>query len=229
MSAQDMDLETVNASEQTHADSEEAVIGDQNSKRAREEGAESEEDENGGAKKPSVEKSVDEQHSEKQDGSEADGGDKDSGRVSLGPKSFGSSVAMFDYFYKLLHFWTPNLNINKYEYLVLLDLLKKGHMEPEEKIGKGIHAFQVRFHPQFKSRCFFLLRDDESVDDFSFRKCVDHILPLPEDMKVKVDVNKALGGGGRGGHVGKSGGGGRGGGRSHGYGRGRGRGGKWRN
>lgn len=82
---------------------------------------------------------------------------------------------------------------------MLVDLLKKGHLEPERKIGTGIKAFQVRFHPQFKSRCFFLTREDESVDDFSFRKCVDHILPLPENMQVKHDSNKAFRGrGGRG-------------------------------
>lgn len=36
-----------------------------------------------------------------------------SGQASLGPKDFGSSVEMFDYFYKFLHFWPPNLNVNK--------------------------------------------------------------------------------------------------------------------
>ncbi|RVW12021.1 Protein embryo defective 514 [Vitis vinifera] len=108
-----------------------------------------------------------------------------------------------------------------YEHMMLLDLLKKGHTEPDKKIGGGIHAFQVRYHPVFKSRCFFVIRDDESVDDFSFRKCVDHISPLPENMKAKSEVNKALGGG-RGGKGG--GGGGRGGGRGRG-----GRGGRGRN
>ncbi|KAJ0786149.1 putative protein DCL [Helianthus annuus] len=107
----------------------------------------------------------------------------------------------------------------QYEHTMLLDLLKKGHLEAEKKMGTGINAFQVRYHPQWKSRCFFLVRVDGSADDFSFRKCVDHILPLPENMAVKSDVNKALGGG----HTG----GGRGGGRRNW--RGRGRGGKPRN
>ncbi|KAL8529971.1 hypothetical protein ACS0TY_007151 [Phlomoides rotata] len=115
--------------------------------------------------------------------------------------SFSTSVQMFDYFYKLLHNWTPNLNLNKYEQMVLLELLKKGHLEAERKIGKWVKAFQVCFHPLYKSRCFFLVREDDSVEDFSFRKCVDHILPLPENMQIKHDVNRALRGkgGGRGG------------------------------
>lgn len=106
---------------------------------------------------------------------------------------------------------------------MLLELLKNGHAEPDKKIGGGVRAFQVRKHPTFNSRCFFLIREDDSVDDFSFRKCVDHILPLPEEMHLKSDANKALDGGGK--HHGHGGKGGRG---RGGRGGGRGRGGKWR-
>lgn len=90
---------------------------------------------------------------------------------------------------------------------MLLDLLKKGHAEADRKIGVGVKSFQVRYHPMWKSRCFFLVRDDESCEDFSFRKCVDHILPLPENMKGRTEVNKALGGRGGGGYRGRGRGG----------------------
>ncbi|KAJ7956402.1 protein DCL, chloroplastic [Quillaja saponaria] len=199
---EDMELENTEPAQQNPGG---IANDDSNQKRTREEATESKEDEDGVSKKQKVEKSVEEE--------------KGSGPVSLGPKTFGSAVEMFDYFYKFLHYWPPNLNVNKYEHTVLLELIKKGHSEPDNKIGGGVHAFQVRYHPMWKSRCFFLIRDDESVDDFSFRKCVDNILPLPEGMKLKPDVNKALGGKGRGG---KGGAGGRGGWR------GRGRGGKSR-
>ncbi|XP_062028143.1 protein EMBRYO DEFECTIVE 514 [Rosa rugosa] len=199
--AEDMDLETAPAQ-----NPDEAQNGDANSKRAREE----EEESGGDAKKTKVveEKSAEEQRLEK-----LGEGESEAGRVILGPKSFGSAVEMFDYFYKLLHYWPTDLNINKYEYLVLLDLLKKGHSEPDKKIGGGIQAFQVRFHPLYRSRCYFLVREDGASDDFSFRKCVDHILPLPENMKAHADANKALGGG--------KGGGGRGSWRGRGRGRSR--------
>ncbi|CAK8563174.1 unnamed protein product [Lathyrus sativus] len=126
---------------------------------------------------------------------------KPSGPVKLGNKSFGSSLELFDYFYSFLHAWGLNLDVNKYEHTMLLELLRKGHPEPDEKIAGEICAFQVRKHPTWKSKCFFLIRDDESADDFSFRKCVDRILPLPEAMQVKHDANRALGkrgGGGKG-------------------------------
>ncbi|KAL1141518.1 hypothetical protein V6Z11_A11G035500 [Gossypium hirsutum] len=77
--------------------------------------------------------------------------------------------------------------------MVLLELLKKGHEEPDKKIGKGIKGFQVRIHPVWKSKCFFVIKDDDTFDDFSFRKCVDHILPLPDEMK-QPDTNKASNG-----------------------------------
>ncbi|KAF5957644.1 hypothetical protein HYC85_004869 [Camellia sinensis] len=114
-------------------------------------------DDSAGAKKLKVEKSAEEDRLDQLEGTE---GDKESDRVSVGPKSFVSSVEMFDYFYKFLHYWAPNVNVNKFEQMVLLELLKKGHPEPEKKIGNGISAFQVRFHPQFKSRCFFIIRND---------------------------------------------------------------------
>ncbi|GMN45625.1 hypothetical protein TIFTF001_014818 [Ficus carica] len=205
---EDMELEAIEPAQESKGD---ASNGETNSKRAREEGGDGDGDgsgekNDGVSKKQKVEdeKSVEEERLEKKLGDE-----EQPGRGILGPKSFGSSVEMFDYFYKFLHYWPPNLNVNMYEQLVLLDLLKKGHAEPDKKIGGGIRAFQVRYHPTFKSRCFFLIRDDESYDDFSFRKCVDRILPLPEGMKIKPEANKALGGGGGNG----KGRGGRGGGR----------------
>ncbi|CAH8354011.1 unnamed protein product [Eruca vesicaria subsp. sativa] len=137
--------------------------------------------------------------------------EKSNGPVKLGPKEFVSSVAMFDYFTKFMHFWPTDLDVNKYEHMVLLDLIKKGHSEPDKKIGGGIKAFQVRTHPMWKSRCFFLVREDDTADDFSFRKCVDQILPLPENMKAPGCSGNGHGGGGRGGGRRGGRGGGRGG------------------
>ncbi|XP_019152290.1 PREDICTED: protein DCL, chloroplastic-like [Ipomoea nil] len=209
-SSENMDVET-NSPEDLAAENGGAA------KRPREEGDEPDNDDNGDAsKKTKVQNPEEEQKVETLEGKEsaAEGEKKEdkSGPVTLGPKTFVSSVEMFDYFYKLLHSWSTNLNVNKYEHLVLLELLNKGHPEPEKKIGKGVGGFQVRFHPKYKSRCFFITGEDGSSDDFSFRKCVDNILPLPENMPIKHDTYR----GERGGR-----GGGRWGGRGRGHGRGR--------
>lgn len=104
--------------------------------------------------------------------------------------------------------------------MVLLDLLKKGHPEPAKKIGDGIEAFQVRYHPTWKSRCFFLVRVDGTTDEFSFRKCVDNILPLPDHMKAHSAPDNAFdskNGGHQRGHRGGGRRGGRGNGRRGGF------------
>ncbi|KAL0909418.1 hypothetical protein M5K25_020288 [Dendrobium thyrsiflorum] len=203
-------------------------------KRGRED--EEDDEEKGATKKPNLERSVEEERLEELEAKEVGGEDREEeevketveveevrkeeetepAAVNVGPKMFCSSVEMFDYFHKLLHDWPANLDINKYEHLALIDLLKKGHADAGKKIGEGVQAFQVRYHPAWKSRCFFIVRIDGSVDDFSFRKCVDHILPLPDNMKVPFassNGKKAWGqqkvGGGGGGH-GRGGRGGRG-------------------
>ncbi|KAF5930046.1 hypothetical protein HYC85_030919, partial [Camellia sinensis] len=99
-SAQDMDLETPIA-----ATEEQLPAAD--SKRFGEDSGE----DSGGAKKLKVEKSAKEDRLDQLEGTE---GDKESDRVSVGPKNVGSSVEMFDYFYKFLHYWPPNVNVNKY-------------------------------------------------------------------------------------------------------------------
>ncbi|KAK7317255.1 hypothetical protein RJT34_01321 [Clitoria ternatea] len=240
VAAVDMEVESVEAGEnggepnQKRSREEEESNGDDVSKKQKVDEEKSVEEERLEKVEEQVEKEThkeekkgedeEEKEGEKEDGeNEAKEEKEATGPVKLGHKTFVSSVEMFNYFCNFLHAWPQNLNVNKYEHNMLLELLKKGHAEPGRKIGGGIRAFQVRYHPNFKSKCFFVIREDNSVDDFSFRKCVDHILPLPEGMQTKSDVNKALGGGGKH-HRGKGGKGrgGRGGGRGHG------RGGKWR-
>lgn len=103
-SAQDMDVEA-------QATDDRSENG--GSKRPREEDNEPENED--ATKKLKVDKSVEEERLENLDGSKTvDDEKKDgSGPVTVGPKNFGSSVEMFDYFYKLLHSWSPNLNLNK--------------------------------------------------------------------------------------------------------------------
>jgi len=184
-------------------------------KRAREEEEEAQPQDDVVSKKSKVdeEKSLEEERLEKLEKNEGDEKEEKeaSAGVKLGPKTFGSSLDMFHYFHKFLHAWPQNLNVNKYEHTMLLELLKNGHAESERKIGVGICAFQVRDHPRYNSRCYFLIREDDTVDDFSFRKCVDHISTLPEEMQLKSEGNKKFGGGGGGKHHGGNGGRGRGG------------------
>ncbi|CAI7761250.1 unnamed protein product [Closterium sp. NIES-53] len=131
-------------------------------------------------------------------------GKKKSGPVVLGPQTFATGLQMFNFFLDLLRGWPVNLDINQYEHMVLLDLLKKGHSDPTSKVGAGIRSFQIRPHPEFHSRCFFLVRSDGTVDDFSYRKCVESLMGLPQEFTLSAakewDGNgEGHGGGGGGG------------------------------
>lgn len=84
-----------------------AETGDETvEKREREE---TEEEENvGESKKQKVEEK------EKSNGSDP---------VKLGPKEFVTSVAMFDYFTKFMHFWPTDLDVNKVRHICVSLLL----------------------------------------------------------------------------------------------------------
>lgn len=111
----------------------------------------------------------------------------------------------------------------QYEFLVLSELVSQGN---PQKVGDGIAAFQVRMHPKWQSRCYYLIHKDGSEDDFSYRKCCDALMPLPASLYRKngeLDLEKLFpgqkgrhhreqNGGGRGGGRGDYRGGGRGGG-----------------
>ena len=57
----------------------------------------------------------------------------------------------------------------------LLELLKH-HEHGEEKL-KGVKDFTVSLHPEYKqTRCFFVLRDDGTKEDFSFHKCLNNMV-----------------------------------------------------
>lgn len=47
------------------------------------------------------------------------------------------------------------------------------HPRSVEKIGSGVKNIKVDYHPTYTtSRCFFVVREDGSVEDFSYNKCV---------------------------------------------------------
>lgn len=127
LAAEDMELETLEHAQDPRGNDDGAgsvangaeppANGEANPKRLREE------EDDDVLKKQKFEKSVEEDRLEKLGGGEEEGEGDGSGPVKsdpvkLGPKEFGSSVEMFDYFFKLLHFWPTNVNINKVNPLV---------------------------------------------------------------------------------------------------------------
>ncbi|CAL1377761.1 unnamed protein product [Linum trigynum] len=107
---------------------------------------------------------------------------------SFGTSKFMDSSHMFHYYYSLLLGSPLNQAITEKAHLMLLELLRKGDPESERKIGSGIESFQVRIHPAYGSelRSFYLVREDGSMEDFCYIKCVDNFLPLPEELRETI-------------------------------------------
>lgn len=59
---------------------------------------------------------------------------------------------------------------------LILDVLRQGHPRADEKIGCGLKVIKVGAHPQYpESRCFHIVRTDDSTADFSYRKVLHDI------------------------------------------------------
>lgn len=59
--------------------------------------------------------------------------------------------------------------------------LLKHHDKAEEKL-KGAKDFTVGLHPEFQqTRCFFVVKEDGSREDFSFHKCLSSLAGEKEE------------------------------------------------
>ncbi|TMX01481.1 hypothetical protein EJD97_024444 [Solanum chilense] len=62
------------------------------------------------------------------------------------------------------------------------------HPRRNEKIGKGApKEIKIGYHQEYAgSRCFMVVRSDDTVEDFSYRKCMQHALELIAPQKAKT-------------------------------------------
>eukprot|EP01105_Mastigella_eilhardi_P023677 TRINITY_DN6013_c0_g1_i2.p1 TRINITY_DN6013_c0_g1~~TRINITY_DN6013_c0_g1_i2.p1 ORF type:complete len:114 (-),score=28.45 TRINITY_DN6013_c0_g1_i2:81-395(-) len=97
--------------------------------------------------------------------------------VTLGGFRFGSSAQLKTYLSRLLR-TEPFIEWREVDPEgsgVLLALLRY-HPNAAGKAGLGVRGFVRGHHPQFqRTRCFNLVRDDGTFEDFSFNKvCLSH-------------------------------------------------------
>ena len=127
--------------------------------------------------------------------------------VKLGPKTFDTPEDAIKYISWLLNTVTMHQDLNDYERLVVEGMLRRGHEDAEKKIGEsGIKSIQVKVHQEHDSKCYYVVRNDGSRSDFSYRKCVEGCFPGWDKSNASKSEYKPEG---RGRH------GGRGGGRRH--------------
>lgn len=65
----------------------------------------------------------------------------------------------------------------------LLAALLKHHNNSESKLS-NLKGFTVDFHPEFSStRCFFVIRQDGTTEDFSYHKCIHNFVNKKNESK----------------------------------------------
>lgn len=54
-----------------------------------------------------------------------------------------------------------------------VEQLLENHPRASEKIGVGIERIVVGLNPERNGKCFYVVRKDNSFDDFSYHRCID--------------------------------------------------------
>lgn len=91
---------------------------------------------------------------------------------------------------KILYKYAIDEKLSDLDKTMLLMALKF-HPHRDEKIGNGAVDIKVGCHSDYKdSRCFLLERDDGTVEDFSYKKCVFGALELISPGRAKLYQNR---------------------------------------
>ncbi|CAD7705185.1 unnamed protein product [Ostreobium quekettii] len=125
----------------------------------------------------------------------------DIGTLRLGGVLFHSRDEVFQRFGNLLHHTRINDRVPAFEQDLLLELVKKGHRAPNEKIGVGVDYVWVGRHAEWRGqRCFMLHRFDGTDIDFSYRKCINNLFlqqwelgDLPPLVQLRNDAKRYMG------------------------------------
>lgn len=108
-------------------------------------------------------------------------------KYTLGNISFKSKADIRLHYQAMLHSYNHNDDVNWNDSVELIHLLKH-HPDLEEKRGVGIDKFIVKrwdydVPDMWRTKCFWIVRKDGSVIDFSYAKTIDKI-PVPKKQKA---------------------------------------------
>ncbi len=91
--------------------------------------------------------------------------------VVLATRTFRTQGIAADHFAEMLGKYLPGDRVDDEDAADLAELLKR-HFGYEEKVGPGIEFFTVGDSGQFASWCFFIVRVDGTMIDFSYKHCI---------------------------------------------------------
>lgn len=91
--------------------------------------------------------------------------------VDLGTLTFATRQEALGHFKAMLARYRPEQTVGDADALELAELIKR-HPERAEKVGPGVHHFEV-MHAEFNTKCFAIVRTNGTRVDFSYRVCVN--------------------------------------------------------
>lgn len=99
--------------------------------------------------------------------------------VKIGYRTFATGDEAYAYFQDLRSNLRKFQNLNDYEKHNVVELVRLGHPDAARKIGAGVEAVQLRTIERdgVSSSCFFLIREDGTSEDVSYRKCLVTLFP----------------------------------------------------
>lgn len=96
-----------------------------------------------------------------------------SNKYKINNIEFKSQKALLDNCKTILNKYKIDSIVSIEDKNFLLELLKR-HDEFEIKVGVGIDNIIVKKAPKFNNKCFFIIRKDGSITDFSYIYCVNN-------------------------------------------------------
>lgn len=92
-------------------------------------------------------------------------------RIVIDTRTFEKAGDATVFFSEMLNRYSIGDTISDIDALDLKAVLQR-HEERSEKIGIGISHFVVSLPPDYKGRCFWLVRTNGTQEDFSIKHCL---------------------------------------------------------
>lgn len=103
-------------------------------------------------------------------------------------QAFRTQQELVAYMRGILNRYHLGEQLDLFDYPFVLDLLQH-HPDAVQKIGCGASAIYVAETPAYRTRCFYLIRQDSSETDFSYLEC---IRATAHDQKVRFALRYAI-------------------------------------
>ncbi|CAM9002666.1 unnamed protein product [Rhodiola kirilowii] len=103
--------------------------------------------------------------------------------------SFNDVVRLYDDWKHILRN-TPTDHVLDDNYREAMLMALRFHPSKNEKFGAGVKDIKVGYHPMHQSRCFFVIRTDDTVEDFSYRKCILGALQIIHPKAIRIFKSK---------------------------------------